>query len=527
MSDFVKSYTNGNFTIAPDNGYKRIIVPGQMPQQVPRWMIPGAITSEIFRLADVTLTEISNLEGKDIDEYIKYVTKEPVARQCINLKAMRAAVTFGRYEHDNKEIQEFVQTMFDEMDGGLEKVVGQMASAMPFGYSCCEIVWLYMKPIRKWVIKKFVFLDPRRVMFKGGKGRIEYLIYRDRTRKYVPYYKILHTVNGNALDFNDPFGIPEAKSALPYIKFKNSILSDMLIAGKNLATGILVGKVNSTKPVNVYNNDGTPKQVNGANQKLTAAQAMAMQFNNLENNSYLVTDIENEVQSLQVGDGSQFWQYSLNLVDNYIKSAFNVPQMMFTGQSQTMGPGGATISNQQMNIMDASIGAIVQQLQEQMIEKAIRPLIDVNFGPQKDYGKFVPGKHEDPNIEMNRLGQLISAVSMGILSADDMEVQNKIRHLLELPKISMKEKMAQLQLQMQLQSMQTQQQGQDQAQTQVDQAHIMQEAGMMPEQDEAQGQQQQQTAQKKQSSTGSGDQKKQGGQDSAAKRNQPGNTEYP
>ncbi len=520
----VKGYTNGRYKKEPDDIYKHVVTPvSAAAMKVPRWMVPGGIASEIARLSDVTLTEIGNLEGKDLGEYILYCTKEPIARQCINLKAMRAAVTFGVYEHDNKEIQDFVHQMFANLDGGIERIISQLASAMPFGFSAAEIVWQYDNNIRKWIIKKFIFLDPRRIQFKGGKGRIEYAIYRDRTRKYLPYFKIIHAVNGAAFDFNDPFGVPEAKAALPYIKFKNAVLSDMLIAGKNLATGILVGKVNSTKSVNVYDQEGKPR---GTGEKMTAAQAMSKQFENLENNSYLVTDVENDVTALQVGDGSQFWQYSLNLVDQYIKASFSVPQMMFSGNSQTMGPGGATLSNQQMSIMDATIGSIVKQLQEQMIEKALAPVIKLNFGAQKNYGQFVRGKTEDPNVELNKLGQLISAVSMGILSADDMEVQNKIRHMLGLAKIDAKEKMAQLNLQMALQNMQAAQQAEQQGHAQVTQQHILEDAGMAENPLEAQQRQEQQMTQQQQQPQQKNQSKK---PQSAAEENQPQNRDgdYP
>ncbi len=453
--------------------------------QTPTGMFPGKITSRIYRLADTTLSEINNIDSGCLNDYIKFTEREPIARQSIELKAMRAAMMFGEFEHTNKHIQKFVREMLDEIDLSFHKFVGQMASAMPYGFATSEIEFQYRPRDGAWIVKGFVVLDPRRTSFKGGKGRIEYTIYRDRTRKYVPYYKTLHIVGGVGVDIdNEPFGHPEAKSALPYIKFKNSILSDMLVAGKNLATGILVGKVNSTKPVTVYNRDGKKNTSNGQATVLPAAEAMARQMENLENNSFIVTDAENDVYSVQVGDGSQFWNYSLSIVDKYIRAAFAVPEMIFT-ENSTVLSGAASLQNQQSNIMDATILSIVKQLQDQLIEKAIRPVIIANFGTQNNYGKFGKVDNGDPNMELNKLGQLISATSMGIFSSDDIEVQNKLRETLGLPPINIKEKLKQLEMQLAIQAQQNAVQSRQQAESQIIQSNVLDQAGLGPRSQQA------------------------------------------
>ena len=266
----------------PDEPQKTDLSEFKNSSQTPTGMFPGKISARIYRLADTTLTEINNIDSGCLNDYIKFSEREPIARQSIELKSMRAAMMFGEYEHTDKNIQKFIREMLNEIDLSFHKFVGQMASAMPYGFSCAEIEFQCRPRDKKWIVKGFVVLDQRRVSFKGGKGRIEYVIYRDRTRKYVPYSKTLHVVGGVGVDIdNEPFGHPESKSALPYIKFKNSILSDMLVAGKNLATGILVGKVNSTKPVTVYNRDGKKANSNGQAKVLPAAEALARQFKSL------------------------------------------------------------------------------------------------------------------------------------------------------------------------------------------------------------------------------------------------------
>lgn len=457
--------------------------------QMPVGFIPGKISARIYRLADTTLTEINNIDSGCLNDWIKYSEREPIARQSIELKAMRTALMFGEYENTNKQIQKFIREMLEEIDLSFHKFIGQMASAMPFGMSNAEIEFQYRKSDGNIIVKGFVVLDQRRTSFKGGKGRIEYLIYRDRTRKYIPYSKVIHVVGGVGVDIdNEPFGHPEAKSALPYIKFKNSILSDMLVSGKNLATGILVGKVNSTKPVTLYNRNGTAATQAGQPKTINAAEALARQMENLENNSFIVTDIENEVASVQVGDGSQFWSYSLGIVDKYIRAAFAVPEMIFTENSNILS-GAASLQNQQTNIMDATIMSIVKQLEDQLIEKAIKPVIQANFGHQKDYGKFGRKEEGDPNMRLNKLGQLISATSMGILSSDDIEVQNKLREELGLPPINIQERLSQLEMQLAIQAQKNAAESRQQAESQIIQSNTLDSVGLGPRSEQAMQQQ--------------------------------------
>jgi hypothetical protein len=406
--------------------------------------ITGKIASKISALADTTLKEISGEHAASLDEYIKYMKKDPIARSCCELKALRAAITVGDYEHQDKQVQFFIREMFANISGSLSKVIAQLASAMPLGFSAAEIEFGLRN--RKMVVKSLDVLDQRHITFKGSNGQIRYLMYRDNQKKPIPYWKVIHVVNGFSTDFDDPFGNPEMQSALAFIKAKNAFLSNMVIAGKNLATGILVGKVTDTT-VNLYDRNGRPIK------SLPASEALARQFEGLESNSWMVTDSNNDIFSVQVGDGSQFWASSLNQFDLYIKRSFTVPDLVFNeGSSSLTKP--ASLAGKHVSLMDSTIQAIVEQIRDELIEKAVKPVIQANWGRKiSTYGTFDVSAEVDEASEQMNTQMLINALSMGIIDGQtDMDAVNKLRDRLDLPHMDMTTKKKQMLQQMELQS---------------------------------------------------------------------------
>ena len=392
-------------------------------------------SSKISRLSQNTVQEISRADEVALGEYLKMMHSDPVVKACVDIKCLRASNTFGIYQHSKPEITEFMQEMFANMRDTLKKNVGELAICSALGFSVAEINF---KTDSKGTLRleSIYPLDLEKVKFKGAKGNIEFVLYHDGAKNniHIPYIKVIHVINSSATTFNDPFGSAECKRAYRYSRAKTAILADMMVSGKNLATGILVGKVDSnvtthTTITDAYGNpligsDGKPIRKN-------AAQALFEKLIDLENHSVLVTDKNNDIQAINVPDGSQFWTPTLALLDKYIMRSFGVPTLVFEEGSGALGV--ATLSAKQSTLLDATIEVIVNQIQDQIIEKVCRPIIQWNFGKQKSYGKFTIDSSSDPGIEMQQLQQIFTAISMGIFTPDDPIINNRIRGFLGLP----------------------------------------------------------------------------------------------
>jgi hypothetical protein len=391
-------------------------------------------SSKISRLSQSTVQEISRADEVPLSEYLKMMHSDPVVKACVDIKCLRASNTFGIYQHTKPEITEFMQSMFGNMRDTLKKNVGELAVCSALGFSVAEINFKVDKMFL--VLDSIYVLDLEKVHFKGAKGNIESVVYNDKASSNIniPYKKVLHITNSSSTTFNDPFGSAECKRAYKYSKAKMAILSDMILSGRNLATGILVGKVDSnvtthTTITDAYGNpmigsDGKPIRKN-------ATQALFEKLIALENHSVLVTDKNNDIFPINVPDGSQFWTNALQQLDKYIMRSFGVPTLVFEEGSGALGV--ATLSVKQSTLLDATVEVIVNQIQDQIIEKVCKPIIQWNFGKQKDYGKFTIDSSSDPGVEMQQLQSIFTAISMGIFTPDDPVINNRIRGFLGLP----------------------------------------------------------------------------------------------
>jgi hypothetical protein len=352
----------------------------------------GKSAARISRLANQTLTEISSLGKYPIKELISMMKKEPVARACAELKSLRISTAIGDYIHPEKRIQDFIREMLSRSESNLDKVYGQLGSACPLGFSVAEIEFGYYQ--KYVVLKSLDVLDHRYITFRGYKGNIYDIKYRNINEVSIPYKKAIHVVNGYATDFDDPYGNPEMYAALPYIKAKLSFLSNMVVAGKNLATGILIGKT-TDKMVNLYDSNGKP--LNPPSKP--SVQVLGQAFEKLSDNNYIVTDIENEIFSVSLPDGANFWMPGLQLLDKYIMRSFAIPDLVFSEGTNVLTKS-ATLAGKHYSLMDSTINAVVTNIRNELVHKVITPIIKANFGEQqKGYGHFSVSKQVDEHTE--------------------------------------------------------------------------------------------------------------------------------
>jgi hypothetical protein len=401
----------------------------------------GQLTSTVTRVTQEFLVEINNVDVK-IAEYLKMARKDPVVRSCIELKCLRAALMLGRYRHKDAFIQKWVQSNFDTIEGSLAHKVGRMAAAMALGFSASEIVFSNTNrgSLGEWRLTNLNILDQTRISFEGKKGKVENLLYQesDGDKLAIPYKKIIHIVNGysaNMGEFDAVYGDAESGTAYQYYKAKQAILTEMMVAAKNNASGIWIGKADSNETVQVvdsrgnpiYNSDGSPKTE-------PAALSLLKQLLNIESNSVLVTDIKNQVQPMSVDSKEGFWQITLNILDAAIMRAYSVPELVFKEGSGNFGING--IGKQHVLLMDAQIESIVVQIRDQLIEKVVKPLLIWNFGVTDDYGTFGLDPVEDPEAKNLLVNNIITATGSQLLQPTDLNVQNKVRELLGIPTIT-------------------------------------------------------------------------------------------
>lgn len=385
-------------------------------------------------LTSQAVKEIVKNESKQtLDDYIKMIDKDPFVRACVETKALRATMSFGKYTHPSSSVEEWVNSNLETMETPLHLVIAQLASAMPLGFSVGEIMY-YSRTDKTWGIKGIRVLDPRRVTFKGNSDGITHVAYRLKNGNIVniPYKKCIHVTSGYTMSFSSPYGSPECKRAYPYWKAKQTVLAELTIAIKNNATGIWVGYADPNTKVMLHHPDGTPiRNSDGTPATKPVMELLMKQLQDLENNSVVVTDTNTRIDSIRLGVDASLWSFALNYFNEGIAQSFHMP-LNFLGDSQALV--GGRFESSYVSSLDTTIEAVVNRIKSEILQKMLKPILMLNFN-ETELGDFQRVIGSDPTSKSLHMQNLITAVSMQLLDGTDPDVQNRIRELLNIPKL--------------------------------------------------------------------------------------------
>lgn len=402
------------------------------------------------KLGDLTTSVLEELTDTNkkykFKDLLVALEQDPVAYACTELKAARCVNSFGEYYVEDKSINEFVNHEFEDMRISLAEVVAKMASALPFGFSTTEACFK-KKPNKSrtkpfvWTISDFIALNPANTTFLITKGEVEKVKYTQQgSDTEIPYWKILHIINGTSTSFGKKYvyGHAEVARAYPFIKLKQLIFAEMGVSAKTLATGILVGRADSNNIVQLKDSKGQPmKDASGNFYTISAVENLARQFKSIENHSRIVTDKNNDITSLSVPSGAGFWNMALNMCDEQIMRCFMTPETVWREGTSSLGVG--TLSQTQLSVFDSSINAVNRQIKEALLEKVVKPMVKWNFGEQLKYGEFKHETKNDPQAENMIVQSIFAAIGQGIFDGQDLQIQNFLRSKLGLSAITAEE----------------------------------------------------------------------------------------
>lgn len=408
----------------------------------------GAIASQITRLTQETIVEITRIADKyTINDFHKMLEVDPTSKACIEMKALRATISLGNYTNKNKEAQEWIKENFDEMSGALSTAIGQLCSSMALGFAVAEINFTNKSAGRwgEWRLESINILDPTKITFRGCKGKITEVVYNEGgKKKFIPYRKVLHVINGFANTFNEPYGSAECRRAYPYYKCKQLFLAELTVAAKNQATGLLTGFADSNDTVRLLDSDGkTKKNPDGSDKIVSAVESLFYQLQNLENSNIVVTDLKNRIAPMQLPTGENFFNISLQYLDRQIMKSFGVSALTFDeGSGNALGNSG--LSQNHRSVLDSQIEAIVGQLRDKLIENVVRPLLVSNFGIKysRNLGSFSMQPYSDPMLIMQKGQFLMQAMGAGLIPASDISAVNALREFAGIAPIDENEQQA-------------------------------------------------------------------------------------
>lgn len=402
----------------------------------------GKIAHVIEDFAGRILEELGTPQRIDPDKFVRMLTTHPGAAAAHSISTLHLLQRMGEWRHEDETIHEYIHYNWAQMDGTLNAAFSDMATAKPLGWSAVERALRTDTGTGPLLLESLLLIPPRYHKFEGKLGRIEGVRYypSEGIDVSIEYDRILHIVNRReiaALAEAPPYGVGDCGLAVKAWEAWLLIMAEWIRAGQRQATPLLFGKDDNTGRVPLLDDKGMPlKDVNGQPVMISGADRLLREMQRLNKNGGLVTGgLNSDMKVLNHQTDGAFFVEMMKYLDRLIAKAFLVP---YTAMEEgASGFGNAELAHVQQSNMQLMLDQIAKQMQDEMTEKVIRPLIEWEFGEQLNYGKWEQPQDresvEERKARIAELQALTAAFTAGVYSTADLEAINQHRHLAGLP----------------------------------------------------------------------------------------------
>lgn len=349
-------------------------------------------------------------EGSDPGEYLELAEdmeeKEPQYLTVLGVRKRAVAqleITIEPASESARdaEIADFVRTFTSRMS--LEDEIFDILDAVGKGYSCTEIVW--ETSARQWMPKRLVWVDPRFIAF-------------DRQNLRTPLLKSLTGTNPSG-------GVPlapykfiwfelKAKSGLPmrsglaravawcYL-FKNFDVKGWIQFAEQHGRPIRLGKYHAAATADERRTLLRAVRSIGGDAAAIIPQGMEIEF----------------VQQANTASAADFYERLAKYMDQQISK-------LVLGQTATTDAiaGGHAVGREHNDVRNDIERADCRALASALTDYVVRPMVDLNYGPQQRYPRLRIGRAEQTDIPalVSALGTL---VPLG-LDVSKSEIRSKL-----------------------------------------------------------------------------------------------------
>ena len=361
--------------------------------------------------------------------YVEMLKDSPVASAANDLRILLGVSMLGEYQHSDADLQLFVRNTINSMQGSWLNVLEGIMTFIPYGKSFSEVSYQVKK--RKAYLDIVRTVDPRYYWFEGFNGQISRVHYLRFTDIYIPYENGIHIVNQPYVALGgDPHGVAICRRAYPYWELTKIVNACMSIASERQATKLLVGKTetsnNSVTMINPETGQPYIDPSTGEPRLFNQGYVMSKSLEDIKNNSYAVIDLADEIMAIAHETDGSFFTNILGYLESMIMLCWLVPRTV-TGTG-TVASGDSNLNEGHQNILKIVTKSQMKIVAEALIEQAIRPMLQFNFGDLDDYGTF-PILEEDNEDTIALLNIINNCVNSGSFSATDLEVINRMRQL--------------------------------------------------------------------------------------------------
>lgn len=379
----------------------------------------------------------SGKETKRLDQVKKYVEMlecDPQARQAVNFFSNLVLNLIGEYSNENEAIEEFVRKALASMEGTWRAAQRWLLKAPVIGYQASEKVLapLVVGGRNLWAYQALVPIIPESIAqgikMARAMGQPEEIV------QWAGSYNAVHIPGGKCVhwawdDKGDGYGTPIGRGMLPLYQGKLEASKMWLTGLKRLGEPYFYEVV---PDIEVTDENGLPKKLIDVVKEGWAKAA---------GGSVLLRvgapgEWEHKgLPKIEVLRADGFDQEFINYVD-YVNRAYflalGIPSL--TVMESQFGTRAQSLVHSDV----ASIGAlpVAEEFAEScLMRDIVRPLVDLNYGEQEDYGSFPVTQPTDEQFVSGILTSLAGSGVLGLMV--DERVYAKIQSILPdyLPEI--------------------------------------------------------------------------------------------
>jgi hypothetical protein len=393
------------------------------------------LSPKVQALVSTWLGSVPIPDKNPIQLYLDMVTAHPVASAANDLRILLGISMMREFSHSDEKIQAEVRKSISNMSGSWRNTVAGMMTYLAFGRSFSEVAHDIIK--KQATLKIIQTVDPRYYYFEGSLGEITQVHYLGMTDIYIPYENGIHLINKPYLALGgDPYGIAICKAAYPFVELSRLIMASVTVAGERQATKLLVGQTDTSNNDVVMPDPETGQAIldplTGEEKLFNQGYVLAKQLEQVQNNSYLVTDIANQITAIAHETDGSFFINILSFLESMILLSWLIPRTVTgTGSSSS---GDSNLNEGHRETLRLVNRSEMEMISEALIEQAIKPMLIFNHGEMEDYGTF-PVAQEDSADTVQLLAVLTAAVERGSFSASDLKVINRMRELAGIEQI--------------------------------------------------------------------------------------------
>jgi hypothetical protein len=338
-----------------------------------------------------------------IMEVREMLERDPIVRFGVEVTNLYIMARMKGFQHPKAKIQKGINNAINELKGSWYQTLRKLVSCYWYGYSFTEISFKDEVGNRK-TLNQMVTYDPLNYDFVIEKNKIKEVYYKSGEGIHVPYDCGIHLVVGEDCNFDVLHGSGRCNAALPYWELHKILMPVLSLAAQRQATPILVKKTETGDDVILINEEtGQPEIDAETNEPMLVKKGWdsIQQLVKLGSAGVTAIDISDDLYAVDFSVNHEFLLGLIKYCEQARMNAMLIPSTLFTITNN--GVGDAGLSQIHLEVFIKMIISMAEFLEQEIIEKLIRPLIIYNYGEQTYYGNFLIDRSDANLLELAKI----------------------------------------------------------------------------------------------------------------------------